>query len=290
MQKKIFSITLDNTFNNNLSVSYMKSNLVGKGLLPCNGDLLHARCAAHVINLIAQEGLAISCTGVNNIRESIKFIRSSAPRKKKFKDIVAQEGISCSNGPSLDSPTRWNSTHLMIKTAIEYRRAFSALKLQDTSYTCLPTDGEWKSAQSVCKLLEVFLDATMVVSGTLYPTAHLYFHELWKIHLKLEREATHDEVVIKSMAEAMRKKFTKYWKLSYVTICLPVVLDPRYKFKFLEFCLKDEFETEAGKCLAKVKTTFKKLFLEYSSHDADSMEYDEGDKSAAASINNPWAQ
>ena len=30
--------------------------------------------------------------------------------------------------------------------------------------------------------------------------------------------------------------------------------------------------------------------MEYSSHYADSMEYDEGDKSAAASIDNPWAQ
>jgi hypothetical protein len=48
----------------------------------------------------------------------------------------------------------------------------------------------------------------MVVSGTLYPTAHMYFHELWKIRLTLEREAKHDDIVIKSMAGVMNWKFS----------------------------------------------------------------------------------
>ena len=177
-EKKIFAIALDNASNNNLCVSYMKSNLLGKNLLPCKGELLHVRCAAHVINLIAQEGLMISCMAVDNIRESIKYVRSSPPRKKKFKDMIAQEGISCKTNLSLDAPTRWNSTHLMIKTALEYRRAFTALKLQDTSYTCLPSIGEWETAEAVCGLLEVFLDATRVVSGTLYPHYKKYAN-LW---------------------------------------------------------------------------------------------------------------
>jgi hypothetical protein len=43
----------------------------------------------------------------------------------------------------------------------------------------------------------------MVVSGTLYPTTHMYFHELWKIHHTFEREAKHDDIVIKSMAGVM---------------------------------------------------------------------------------------
>jgi hypothetical protein len=144
----------------------------------------------------------------------------------------------------------------MVKIALEYRRAFAALKLQDTSYTCQPTNDEWDTAESVCNLLEVFLDATMVVSGILYPTAHLYFHELWKIQLTLEREARHGDIVNKSMVGAMKKKFMKYCKLSYLTICLPVILDPRYKFKFLELCLNSGFGSEAAKYLSEVLKTF----------------------------------
>uniref|UniRef100_A0A8I6XFM1 BED-type domain-containing protein n=1 Tax=Hordeum vulgare subsp. vulgare TaxID=112509 RepID=A0A8I6XFM1_HORVV len=267
---KIFSITLDNASNNNSCVGFIKSNLLGKSLLPCKGDLLHGRCASHVINIMVQDGLEVTCKAVDNIRESIKFVRSSPTRKQKFREIVAQEGIACRKNLSLDVVTRWNSTHLMIKTTLEYRRAFAAMKSHDTTFTCLPTNVEWETAESVCNFLEVFLDATMVVSGTLYPTAHLYFHELWKIHLTLQRAAKHKDIVIKSMAEAMQKKFIKYWKLSYLTICLPVILDPRYKFKFLEFCLKSGLESEATRYLAKVKRTFKNLFVEYSVHEGDS--------------------
>lgn len=291
LPKKIFSITLDNASNNNSCVRYIKSNLLGKNLLPCKGDLLHGRCASHVINLIVQDGLEITFKAVDNIRESIKFVRSSPTQKQKFKEIVAQEGIACKKNLSLDVVTRWNSTHLMIKTALEYRRAFTAMKLQDTTFTCQPTNVEWETAESVCSLLEVFLDATMMASGTLYPTAHLYFHELWKIHLILQREAKHKDIVIKSMVEAMQEKFMKYWKLSYLTICLSVILDPRYKFKFLEFCLKSGLESEATRYLAKVKRTFKDLFVEYSVHEGDSnMGNDQGTNNVGTSIDNPWDQ
>uniref|UniRef100_A0ACD5WV23 Uncharacterized protein n=1 Tax=Avena sativa TaxID=4498 RepID=A0ACD5WV23_AVESA len=235
--------------------------------------------------------LGNSLVAVVNIRESIKFVRSFPPRKKKFKEIVKQEGITCTMKVCLDVPTRWNSTHLMIKIALEYRRAFAALKLQDTSYTCQPTNDEWETAESVCNLLEVFLDATMVLSGTSYPTVHLYFHELWKIYLTLEREAKHEEMTIKTMVEVMKKKFMKYWKLSYLTICLPVILDPRYKFKFLDLCLKYGFQSEATQYLGRVKKTFKNLFVEYSSHDDEStMVNDQGTSNVGTNIDNPWNQ
>src|ERR1041385_6960619 len=103
----------------------MKSNLLGKILLPCKGDLFHGICGAHVIKLIVQDGLAITCGAVVNIRESIKYLRISPIRKQKFKEIVAQEAITCTKNLSLDVVTRWNSTYSMIKTALDYRRAFA---------------------------------------------------------------------------------------------------------------------------------------------------------------------
>jgi hypothetical protein len=139
-------------------------------------------------------------------------------------------------------------------------------------------------------LLEVFLDATMVVSGTSYPTAHLYFHELWKIYLTLQREVKNADIVIRSMAEAMKTKFMKYWKLSYLTICVPVILDPRYKFKFVELCLNSGVGSDAAKYLVIVKKTFKDLFVEYSSHDDDSpLDNEQGPSNISTSMD-PWEQ
>src|SRR6185312_16631468 len=88
----------------------LKHNLVDKKLIPAEGKLLHHRCAGHVINLIVKDGLKVVESVVENIRESVKYIRSSQSHKQMFKEIIAAEGITCKKKPGLDITTRWNST------------------------------------------------------------------------------------------------------------------------------------------------------------------------------------
>ena len=79
IEYKIFGITLDNASSNDSMDFELRKNLVDKNALPIDGELLHNRCAAHVINLIVQEGLDVDHVKaiVKNIRESVKYIRSS---------------------------------------------------------------------------------------------------------------------------------------------------------------------------------------------------------------------
>lgn len=114
---------------------------------------------------------------ISKIRDIVKYIRSSQTRKEKFEEIIEQQGVSCGKWPSLDTPTRWNSTYVMIDTR-EYRRVFSSLAIQDKNYPFEPSFEEWENADAICRLLKVFYDATNVVSGTKYPTANLHFHEI----------------------------------------------------------------------------------------------------------------
>jgi len=53
---------LDNASVNNNFVTTLKENLVSKGQLLRKGKLFHCRCAAHVFNLIVQEGFE-DCRG-----------------------------------------------------------------------------------------------------------------------------------------------------------------------------------------------------------------------------------
>ena len=56
---------------------------------------------------------------LNNIRESIKYVRESEARKIAFKECVIQvRGIDTKVGLRMDVATRWNSTYLMLKSAI----------------------------------------------------------------------------------------------------------------------------------------------------------------------------
>ena len=68
---------------------------------------------------------------VVNFRESVKYIHGSQSRKQMFKEIIAQEGITCKKKPGLDVVTRWNSTLLMLQTALKYRVAFEKLQSED---------------------------------------------------------------------------------------------------------------------------------------------------------------
>ncbi|KAK3146444.1 hypothetical protein QOZ80_3BG0266230 [Eleusine coracana subsp. coracana] len=292
IEKKVLFITLDNATTNDSFVESLRKNLLGKSLLLHNGKLLHYRCAAHVLNLIAQEGFKFLKGAIDNIRESVKYIKSSPARKERFEKIVHRVGISCAHRPSLDASTRWNSTYEMLISAAEYMRAFEGLAKEDPQYIYEPSVKDWILSQKLCNMLKVFRDATKVVSGSQYPTINLYFHQMWEVKKMLEKEGSSSEPVIVSMVNEMKKKFKKYWDLSFVNICLPVIVDPRFKLAFLEFRLKKGFENMAATYLFQIELSFHELFHEYSLQAVDCQSKNaESDVKVAETIDNddPWA-
>ena len=134
----------------------------------------------------------------------------------------------------------------------------------------MPSIEEWTMADKLCNMLKVFYDATLVVSGSKYPTASCYFHEIWKVKKMLERESLNPDIVIACMVDEMKQKLEKYWDLSFLKICVPVVLDPRFKLGFLEYRMSCGFGDRAYEYLSKVKKAIRKLFDEYSSQIGDS--------------------
>ena len=72
------------------------------------------------------------------------------------------------------------------------------------------------------------------------------------------------------MAVKMEEKFMKYWDLSLLQICVPVVLDPRFQFSFVAFRLEAGFGNKGPTYTAKVKSALEDLFSAYSSQTPDS--------------------
>jgi hypothetical protein len=149
----------------------------------------------------------------------------------------------------------------MIEKAMEYSRAFDSLAKQDLNYTYAPSVKDWEKAAVLCKVLKVFYDATMIISGTSYPTSNLYFHEMWKVKHTLQNEASNAD--LGPMVAAMKVKFNKYWYDSYLTLSIPVLLDPRFKLKYVEFRLKQAFVNDPQPRIDRVRKTFRSLFNEY---------------------------
>ena len=79
-------------------------------MLRCNGDLFYVRCAAHVLYLIVKNDLEVTDGVINDIRESMKYIKSSTSTKEKFEEIIVEMSIDCGSHPTLNVPTHWNTT------------------------------------------------------------------------------------------------------------------------------------------------------------------------------------
>lgn len=127
IDRKVFSLTLDNAYTNDNMQGILKSHLHLQSSLICDGEFFHVHCCAHILNLIVQEGLKAINEALFKIRESVKYVKASNGRMKKFQKCVQRVGIDASVGLCLNVSTRWNSTYLMLDSAIKYQKAFASL-------------------------------------------------------------------------------------------------------------------------------------------------------------------
>ena len=84
IENKIFCVTLDNASSNDVSIDMLRTQLINKKALVCNGEFFHLCCCAHILNLVVQDGLKEIDVVVQKIRESIKYVRGSQGRKIFF--------------------------------------------------------------------------------------------------------------------------------------------------------------------------------------------------------------
>jgi len=109
-----------------LSLNLILQNSFRKWFV-CSGELFQFRCCAHILNLIVQEGLKVICDTLDQIRNNIKYVRGSMSRMVKFKQCLKRfSDIDASCGLCLDVLTRWNSTYLMLKSALKCQRVLEA--------------------------------------------------------------------------------------------------------------------------------------------------------------------
>lgn len=264
IDRKLFSITLDNAAVNDVCSELLKKQLNLKNALVANGNLFHVRCCAHILNLIVREGLKEIDEAVDKTRECVKYVKGSPSRKQKFSDCVKQVGLDSKRSLKQDVPTRWNSTYLMLSSAIYYKHAFSHLELSDSNFKHNPSQNEWGKIERICKFLQLFYDATNAFSGAKYPTANLYFPHVFQIQLKLMHEKNSDDSYIKTIATGMYEKFEKYWTEYNSLLAIAVVFDPRYKMQVVEFAFKKIYGVDGGKTESdKVKNLLFSVYNEY---------------------------
>ncbi|KAM3337023.1 hypothetical protein P3S68_032723 [Capsicum galapagoense] len=208
-------------------------------------NFLHVRCDAHILNLIVKEGLSEQNESISRVRNVVKYVKSSSARAASFKSYVEKVKLDTNGLLSLDVETRWNSTYLMLNTAVKFEKAFSRMNIDDHKYIkyCLdskgkiehPSSKDWKDMNIFLNFLEIFYQTTLKFSSTLQVTSNAFFHELFNLQSIIVNYSKCDDFILTDMTKKMKVKFDKYWgDFSDMNMLLfvAVVLDPRYKMKF----------------------------------------------------------
>ncbi|XP_071925329.1 zinc finger BED domain-containing protein RICESLEEPER 2-like [Coffea arabica] len=232
VEKKLFSITLDNASTNDSCVAILKNQLKLKNSLVCDGMLFHVRCCAHILNLIVQDGLKEIDKSVELIRECVKYVKGSQTRKLRFTECITQTSLDSKKALVQDVPTRWNSTYRMLSSALYYRLAFGHLQLSDSNFRCCPSLEEWERVEKICGFLQ------------------------------LSEECNSSDDFMRRIGSQMFVKFNKYWSEYNLLLAIAVVFDPRYKFQFIEFSYNKLYGPGSNE-LVKIRNALFDVYNEY---------------------------
>ena len=122
-------------------------------------------------------------------------MRSSPSRLQNFKACIDIEKIESKKLLSLDVPTRWNSTYLMLETACKFEKVFHRLEEEDEDYvnyfegyTSTPQYEDWNKARILVQFLKTFYEVTLTFSSSLKTSSNLFFSEFAKIEKLLMKE------------------------------------------------------------------------------------------------------
>ena len=113
--KKLFSLALDNAAANEVAIKDIIADLLSNtsSALICEGAFFHVRCACHILNLVARDGLSVIAPTIENIRQLVLAVNGSPLQWDELMRHANECGLDTLNGLSLDVAARWNSTYLM---------------------------------------------------------------------------------------------------------------------------------------------------------------------------------
>ncbi|KAG6641860.1 hypothetical protein CIPAW_09G102700 [Carya illinoinensis] len=253
-QPKYLAITLDNANSNNGAVSYLKKKTKYRKDTILEHEFLHVRCCAHILNLIVREGLREFDESIAKVRGVVKYVKSS-PQRWTFERLEEEDSAFLTSIGDDDEDDEDD-----VEQVVNRR---TSKKLGP------PNNINWEKARLFVKFLKLFNDATLRFSGGLYATCNSFFSELATISDAIDLECQNQNLVVGSMATNMKKKFNKYWgNLDNMNMLLfvGILLDPRYKMRYLDFELEGMYAHDPTKAVdlsCEVKNTLTRMYEAY---------------------------
>uniref|UniRef100_A0A2N9EQV9 BED-type domain-containing protein n=1 Tax=Fagus sylvatica TaxID=28930 RepID=A0A2N9EQV9_FAGSY len=125
---------VDNASSNGGTIKFLETVTKDWNGTILEHQFLHMRCCAHILNLIVGEGLKERDSSISKVRDAVRYVKSSPNRFQIFKDYVKTLGIESKSLLCLDIATRWNSTYIMLESAVKFEKVFLRMDFEDEAY------------------------------------------------------------------------------------------------------------------------------------------------------------
>ncbi|KAH9138280.1 hypothetical protein LEN26_005364 [Aphanomyces euteiches] len=111
----------------------------------------HIRCFAHTFQLAIRSITDAIAPSVDRLRSHIASMRASKNMRAMFATMSKTFLGKAYNPPTLDTPTRWNSTHTILRDCIRLKQVIVAI----LSSNSVSVDVDWDAIDDVTLFLEV---------------------------------------------------------------------------------------------------------------------------------------
>lgn len=118
---------------------------------------------------------------------------------------------------------------------------------------------------------------------------HLFFVELVNVQKAIMKLCSSEDMFVRDMVKRIKDKYDRYWYNSENTnflLYVAIVLDPRYKMSYIEFCFEiyGRWPTKSFIMCDKVMKTLQQLFDYYMNF----KEHDDSSKSKTNQLDDSW--
>ncbi|GJQ96003.1 zinc finger BED domain-containing protein RICESLEEPER 2-like protein [Tanacetum coccineum] len=299
LQEKIMSITLDNASNNTSAME----KLILKYNPPMAGRFYHSRCVAHIINLVVQAGLKVPI--INQMKESFKqmlkdVFKSGDKIRKRYIRICRDADKPCYS-PNWDVDTRWNSTFEMFESGLKQKTTLAyfhdiLVNKNGRRFKKFPVE-YWVMIEMLNPLLEVFQNATVILSGVYYPTSPLVLQQIFFISCKLS-DLELEGGLLSCMVKPMKKKLRKYFENMPPIITCSAALNPCFNVSGVDYLIENisrdlEFQDDgfATRSLDWFHESFQGLYnMYYTKYGTNHTQSTSGGGSSSGVSRDPYAR
>ena len=131
----IFTLTVDNASSNLTTIKFLQRVAKDWNEIVFGNEFMHMRCCAHILYLIVGEGLKEIDASVAKAREAVSYVKLSPNRNQTFSNFMERLGMVFKSLLSLDVPTRWNLTYIMLEIAKKFEKVFLRMDFEDDGYS-----------------------------------------------------------------------------------------------------------------------------------------------------------